>query len=90
MHKKQVVDPESDRLSKPFAKLTMDGMKITFRFSRSLLTCSGLEGTLVCSTGFKDSDLLHVSKVVKLMGTPYHTTIVEHADFHQAELMTNS
>ena len=30
MHKKRVVDPENDRLSKPFAKLTIDGMKAIF------------------------------------------------------------
>lgn len=26
MHKKTVVDPKEDRLSKPFAKLSIDGM----------------------------------------------------------------
>ena len=44
---------------------------------------------VVCSTGFKDFDLLHLSKVVKLMGNCSMPFYKAKANIWQAALTTN-
>ena len=52
LHRKRLVDPEQDVTSTPFASFPIPGF----------------QGLTICSTAFSGVDLLHVSKLVKLMG----------------------
>ncbi|KAI9827751.1 MAG: hypothetical protein M1832_004240 [Thelocarpon impressellum] len=55
LHRKSLVDPDSDVTSRPFARFPIQGFG----------------GMKICSTAFSGVDLLHVSKLVKLMGASY-------------------
>ncbi|CAN9277839.1 unnamed protein product [Alternaria alternata] len=55
LYGKRLVDPASDVLSRPFQKLSI----------------SGFSGLTINSTGFSGIELLHVTKIVTLMGASY-------------------
>ncbi|KAI4932891.1 hypothetical protein J4E85_003294 [Alternaria conjuncta] len=55
LYGKRLVDPSDDVLSRPFEKLSI----------------SGFSGLTINSTGFSGIELLHVTKVVTLMGASY-------------------
>ncbi|KAG9190977.1 hypothetical protein G6011_09065 [Alternaria panax] len=55
LYGKRLVDPTDDVLSRPFEKLSI----------------SGFSGLTINSTGFSGIELLHVTKVVTLMGASY-------------------
>ncbi|EON70028.1 hypothetical protein W97_09294 [Coniosporium apollinis CBS 100218] len=55
LHRKALVDPVDEILCKPFERLGIEGFR----------------DLIVCSTSFIGVDLLHISKVVKLMGGRY-------------------
>ncbi|KAI8932012.1 hypothetical protein NX059_010907 [Plenodomus lindquistii] len=55
LHGKRLIDPADDVLSRPFGKLSV----------------SGFSGLTVNSTGFAGIELLHVTKVVALLGATY-------------------
>lgn len=49
----------------------------------------GLQDMIVSSTGFKDFDLLHLSKVVNQMGNDYGMSYLADANMLQVVLTTN-
>lgn len=55
LYGKRLVDPADDVLSRPFERLSI----------------SGFSGLIINSTGFSGIELLHVTKVVTLMGATY-------------------
>ncbi|KAI9838239.1 MAG: hypothetical protein M1837_002513 [Sclerophora amabilis] len=55
LHHKKLVDPASSVICRPFHRFPIDELK----------------GMIVCSTAFTGVDLMHISKVVKLMGAVY-------------------
>ncbi|KAL9026162.1 MAG: hypothetical protein Q9196_005129, partial [Gyalolechia fulgens] len=55
LHRKRYISPEANITNTPFPRFPIPG------FDR----------LVVCSTGFEDVDLLHMSKAVKLMGATY-------------------
>ncbi|KAL8944688.1 MAG: hypothetical protein Q9216_000256 [Gyalolechia sp. 2 TL-2023] len=55
LHRKQYISPEANITNTPFQRFPIVG------FSH----------LVICSTGFEDVDLLHMSKAVKLMGATY-------------------
>lgn len=55
LHNKKLVDPNLDTLCQPLRHSRIDGF----------------DGVVVCSTGFENIHLLHLSKIVSLMGATY-------------------
>lgn len=55
LHRKQYINPEVNLTNKPFRRFPIPGF----------------DQLVICSTGFEDVDLLHMSKAVKLMGATY-------------------
>ncbi|KAJ5713092.1 uncharacterized protein N7483_010273, partial [Penicillium malachiteum] len=63
LHARKLVPPESHIASTPFPKFPIPG----------------LPGMRVCSTGFGGIDLLHLSKLVNLMGAKYDEVLTQQA-----------
>lgn len=70
LHGKRLVDPTDDVLSRPFGKLSI----------------CGFSGLTVNSTGFVGIELLHVTKVVALLGATYD----EHLSAKTSVIVCNS
>lgn len=76
-----LVPPETHVASTPFPKFPLPGMiSPTFNHYRALnLIASGFAGMRICSTGFARIDLLHLSKLVNLMGASYEEYLTHNA-----------
>ncbi|KAF2851523.1 hypothetical protein T440DRAFT_448770 [Plenodomus tracheiphilus IPT5] len=70
LHGKRLVDPADDVLSRPFGKLSV----------------GGFSGLTINSTGFAGIELLHVTKVVALLGATYD----EHLSAKTSVIVCNS
>jgi DNA replication regulator DPB11 len=69
IHYKSLVDPEANVTSRPFPCFPLAGKHQNFPVKKySKLKTAGFERMTICSTAFGDVDLLHVSKLVGLMG----------------------
>ncbi len=69
LHRKTLTDPENDVCSRPLGRSPIPGSFMMTRWLRwPKLTASGFDQLTVCSTGFTGVDLLHLSKVIQLMG----------------------
>lgn len=55
LHQKAAVDPMQDRFTQPFKSQRIEGLK----------------GLIIACTGFKDMDLLHLSKAIKMTGAVF-------------------
>jgi hypothetical protein len=69
LYGKRLVDPAEDVLSRPLGKLSTSGKFAPHNFGFVALTSLGFSGLTINSTGFAGIELLHVTKVVTLMGT---------------------
>ena len=68
---KTLVNPNNNPLCRPFTHLRVDGKATSIRLvicGRSADSEVGFKGMTICSTGFKGVHLLHVTKVIDLMG----------------------
>lgn len=68
---RSLVPPESHVASTPFAKFPIPGESFPSRTENMILMKAGFAGMRICSTGFARIDLLHLSKLVDLMGASY-------------------
>ena len=68
LYGKRLVDPADDVLSRPFERLSISGEFTPHLLCIGALTISGFSGLTINSTGFAGIELLHVTKVVTLMG----------------------
>lgn len=68
---RSLVPPESHVASTPFAKFPIPGEFFPCQTENMILMNAGFAGMRICSTGFARIDLLHLSKLVDLMGASY-------------------
>ena len=79
LHARAMVSPESHVASTPFPKFPIEGMLLPNNLFRGALTMSGFSEMRICSTGFGGIDLLHVSKLVNLIGASYDEVLTPKA-----------
>lgn len=69
LHGKRLIDPADDILCKPFGHLSISGKLFSgIVYASVVLTYPGFSELTINSTGFVGIELLHVTKIVKLMG----------------------
>jgi len=86
LYGKCLFDPADHILSKPFGRPSISGEFLSFRtFFSEALTYSGFSSLTINSTGFVGIELLHVTKLVTLMGTGMNSLAYIWSDsFHRS------